>query len=115
MTREERINERLEAGRSRERRYRSLNALLRLPATRDIDRAVTTGVVDWLHERGIVDPGDLMGKDGTVRDAQAASLMRCIVRALQYSANVDTGNKIARDRMWHRLQLKDRAQINTML
>jgi hypothetical protein len=112
-TREQRVAERQEAARSREKRYRSLNYLLRLPATRDIDRCVKTGVVDWLHERGIVDPGDIM-RLGVIVDAQAASLLRHIVHALQY-ANVDTSNKIARDRMWRRLQLKDRAQINTRL
>ena len=114
MNREQRIAERMEAARSRERRYRSLNAMLRRPATRDIDRAVKVGVVDWLHERGIVDPGDLMRRDGTVADPQAASLLRHIVKALQY-ANVDTENKVARDRMWRRLQLKDRAEINRPL
>ena len=115
MNREQRIAERQEAARSRERRYRSLNFLLRLPATRDIDRCVKIGVVDWLHARGIVDPGDLMHKDGTVGDPVAASLVRHIVRALQYDANVDTTNKIAVDRMWRRLQLKDRAEINRPL
>jgi hypothetical protein len=114
MTREERIAERQAAARSREKRYRSLNALYRLPATRDLDRAIKVGVTDWIHARGIVDPVDIVRTDGTIVDAQAASLLRHIVRALQY-ANVDTTNKIARDRLWHRLQLHDRAQTNTRL
>jgi hypothetical protein len=114
MNREQRIAERMEGARAREKRYRVLNAVFRLPATRDLDRAIKIGVVDWLHERGVIDPVDIVRTDGTIVDAQAASLMRHIVQALQY-ANVDTGNKISRDRLWHRLQLRDRAQINTRL
>ena len=113
MDRETRINERLAAGRSRERRYRSLNAMHRLPATRDIDRCITAAVVRYLRDRDIQVPSDIM-QPGVVVDVHAAALMRLIVQELA-RANVDTGNKIARDRMWHRLQLKDRAQINTML
>jgi hypothetical protein len=71
MDRETRINERLAAGRSREKRYRSLNALHRLPATRDIDRAVTSPVVIYLRDRGIEAPGDVMRNDGVIVDAQA--------------------------------------------
>ena len=114
MNRETRIEERLAAGRSRERRYRSLNSLYRLPATRDIDRCVTSAVVRYLRDRGIEAPSDIMRNDGAIVDFHAAALVRLIVQELE-RANVDTENKIARDRLWYRLRLLERSEINTRL
>jgi hypothetical protein len=113
MDRETRINERLAAGRSRERRYRSLNAMHRLPATRDIDRCITAAVVRYLRDRDIQAPSDIM-QPGVVVDVHAAAPVRLIVQELA-RANVDTGNKITRDRLWYRLRLLDRSEINRPL
>ena len=87
MTREERIAERQAAARSREKRYRTLNMLLRLPATRDLDRAIKVGVTDWIHARGIVDPVDIVRTDGTI---VAAFLKRL----------ASVGSRAAARRMW---------------
>jgi len=85
----------------------------RLPATRDIDRAVTSAVVRYLRDRDIQAPSDIMRPDAIV-DVHAAALVRLIVQELA-RANVDTDNKIARDRLWYRLRLLDRSEINTTL
>jgi len=113
MDREARTRERLAAGRSREHRYRSLNTMHRLPATRDIDRAITAAVARYLRNRDIQCPGDIIRMGGIV-DVHAAALVRLIVQELERS-NVDTTNKIARDRLWYRLRLLDRAETNTRL
>ena len=84
-----------------------------LPATRDIDRAVTAGVVRYLRERGIESPTDII-RPGAIVDVHAAALVRLIVQALARS-NVDTKNRITCERLWYRLRLLERSEINTKL
>jgi len=55
-----------------------------------------------------------MRNDGAIVDVHAAALVRLIVQELE-RANVDTENKIARDRLWYRLRLLERSEINTRL
>lgn len=103
-----------QAARNCAARARALDEAEATPQTRDIDKALTAAVSQWLSDRGHTHPSHIMSTASGVKDAAAAALVHLLIKHMS-AAGFDLRNPITIARIWSRLGFEGESQKRSPL